>query len=490
MSTSSIRLTNDLSYLPAALAFLRQISEKCGFDNHSQIQIELALEEVITLVMKNAFPNGEHSEFEIQITDDGSGISVAILDQGLPWDLRLESNFQPDADLEHQTGEGLSSFLIEKLTDRFEFINRGRDGKETRFVKFLRTGLVGDGEPTEPESPSSDAKSDQPDLDFDIRLARPEESLDIARTVYDCYGYSYAGDYVYYPERITAMNQNGSLRSAVAVVKDTGEVGGHFALIFRDNLPPEIGVAVTKQKFRGYGFARGLGEFLDGEASKLQHKGLQVKEVTSHPYTQKFCAKLGYVDTGFLLLHSPKSLSFKGIKDELVQRNSDVLGFKYLEQAAPRAPYLPKKHEKILREIYSRLEVPLQESGKPEAPQGETLLEVRVDSIRALSEIQVTRFGEDFSDALKKELRRVRHEEIQVVELYLSLNNPASAACMEQAEALGFFFTAMLPEALGGDALVMQYLNGVQVEYDDLVIDRDETRELLDYIASLDPNNN
>ena len=154
-----------------------------------------------------------------------------------------------------------------------------------------------------------------------------------------------------------------------------------------------------------------------------------------------------------------------------------------------RSRYLPERHKGFLTAIYERLGVTLIGNDAACAPEGETLFHVSVDSIRSLSEIHVTRLGADFGDALKKELRRVRHDETRVVELYLALHDPAAPTCVAEAEKLGFFVTALLPEALGGDALVMQYMNGVQVEYDDLVIDREETRQLLGYIATLDPSN-
>ena len=37
---------------------------------------------------------------------------------------------------------------------------------------------------------------------------------------------------------------------------------------------------------------------------------------------------------------------------------------------------------------------------------------------------------------------------------------------VEQAEALGFFFTGILPETADGDSIVLQYMNGIQVDYD------------------------
>jgi anti-sigma regulatory factor (Ser/Thr protein kinase)/GNAT superfamily N-acetyltransferase len=490
-SRCSLTLPNELAYLPALLAFQRAIAQKCGFDQHDQRSMELALEEAITWVIHNAFPDGEQATFEVAFREVGNGLEVSIIDQGLPWDPRLLEAYHPDADLDTQTGDGLSGYLLQQLMDRFEFINRGRDGKITRFTKYLPGKPVGDGVHVAACDVPDEPPGDRPALKFELRLALPEESIEIARAVYDCYGYSYASEYVYYPERIAAMNQDGALCSAVAIVSGNGEVGGHFALIFREALPPELGLAVTKQKYRGYGFARGLGEYLEQEAKQRGYKGVQIKEVTSHPYTQKFSAKLGFVDIGFLLAHSPKSLSFKGIQPKMQQRNSDVMGFKYLEPPEPRSVYLPAQHRQMLQSIYDELGVPVEEAltSVDLNVKSQTLLSVAIDKGRSLCEIHVTQYGQDFTQVLKRELRRVRLSETQVVEMYLGLNDPAVEHCTQEAETLGFFFTGLLPETGQGDALVMQYMNGIQIEYNKLVIERAATRELLDYVARQDPMN-
>jgi hypothetical protein len=52
---------------------------------------------------------------------------------------------------------------------------------------------------------------------------------------------------------------------------------------------------------------------------------------------------------------------------------------------------------------------------------------------------------------------------------------------------MGFIFTGILPQTAMGETLIMQYFNGVHIEYDELVIISDVARELLDYIKSNDP---
>jgi len=479
-----------MGYLPVALGFVCNAAECAGFGGADLKRIELAVEEAVSNVIKHAFGPDEVANFDIVCGRIAGGMEVCIRDKGVPWDPTLEEDYQPDADLETQSGRGLGGFLIRQLMDQYEFSNLGRDGKQMRLVKYLDTQpITGDEqEPPAPEVAEPPRSKPEP-VEFEIRRMQPQEAIEVSRAIFDCYGYSYAGEFVYYPDRLAAMNEGGQLLSAVAAVRDTREIGGHTALILHDSLPAELGVAVTKQKFRGHGIARQLGEYLQDQARQLGLNGVHAKEVTVHPYTQKFCQKLGFRDCGFLLAHSPKALSFKGIQDQLTQRNSDVLAFKMLHELEPRELYLPERHAAVIESIYENLGGRMSWQSSTAIPKSneKTVMNAAINSVRSLCEIHLPHYGEDAVQMLKQELRRVRREEVQVVELYLSLTDPCTPWLVSEAENLGFFFTGILPETAGGDSVVMQYFNGIQVEYDALVIALPETAELLDYVKAQDP---
>ena len=55
-------------------------------------------------------------------------------------------------------------------------------------------------------------------------------------------------------------------------------------------------------------------------------------------------------------------------------------------------------------------------------------------------------------------------------------------------EKMGFFFAGILPLALVGDALILQYLNNVRIDYDKIVLYTEEARQIRDYVREMDPN--
>ncbi len=85
-------------------------------------------------------------------------------------------------------------------------------------------------------------------------------------------------------------------------------------------------------------------------------------------------------------------------------------------------------------------------------------------------------------------MRKLFRDEIQVIELYLSLNDPLTQVMVPLLESMGFIFTGILPETHMGDALIMQYFNGVYIDYSQIVLVTDVAKQLLEYVQRHDPN--
>ncbi len=93
--------------------------------------------------------------------------------------------------------------------------------------------------------------------------------------------------------------------------------------------------------------------------------------------------------------------------------------------------------------------------------------------------IEVERFGEDIVAEVQSRLRDLCLKHFEVIHLRLNLFDPATRAYTDDFEKLGFFFSGILPGGRGGDALILQYLNNVPLDYDKINIDSEIGRELL-----------
>ena len=86
------------------------------------------------------------------------------------------------------------------------------------------------------------------------------------------------------------------------------------------------------------------------------------------------------------------------------------------------------------------------------------------------------------------EMHRLRREDVKVMDVFLNLGSPGTDIVTTSLEKAGFVFTGLIPGGPTGDWLVLQYFNGVVVDYDAIEVDVDFTRELLAYIRANDPH--
>ena len=81
--------------------------------------------------------------------------------------------------------------------------------------------------------------------------------------------------------------------------------------------------------------------------------------------------------------------------------------------------------------------------------------------------------------------RRLEHND--VIYLYLNLEHPHTRELVLSCEKLGFFFSGILPDALPGhDAIVLQYLNNLAIDYSTITPVCPFARQIVDYICSED----
>lgn len=486
-----IRIPNDRELIPAVVAYAGKIARQTGFSAGDSKKIQLAVEEACLHVITCSFRTDEEAEFDLRFIRRSDGLEVRVHDMGLPYDPKKAPVYDPEADPGIRELGGLGSYLISRMMDEFSFNNLGINGKEMVLVKYSDTPYVtNDMEKPEvttavvpPETGGAAGET------LSIRLAEPADAPEVCRCIYDCYGYTYANENVYYPERVAAMNRQGLLRSAIAVTPE-GEVAGHCALLFHDHLPPELGIAAIRKKFRGLGIAPRLNEFLEAEARNKGCKGMMIKQVTAHPHSQKIAARSGFRDCGLLLAHAPRSLSFKGINENLAQRNSDVLGFKYLAAPPPRILYAPKHHYAMMASLVTPLDdgARVAVSAQKNAETPNSILTVTLHRLRSMAEIFVLKAGDDLLAVVRSEMQKLFREEIRVFEMWLSLSDPAVAPLIGPLEKLGFIFTGVLPGTTLGDAILMQYFNGVFIDYGGIVLLSEVAVDLLEYVRRHDPH--
>jgi serine/threonine-protein kinase RsbW len=313
----------------------------------------------------------------------------------------------------------------------------------------------------------------------------------VSRCIFDAYRLTYFDEMMYRPALLAELNSTGEMISAVAVASD-GTVAGHVALEFSpgDRAIADVAAAVTRRSWRGHGVAEHLFAYLVAEAQRRQMAGVWCDAVTVHPFTQRLAHKLGFVPCGFHLAFEPPSTRFFGIADRPTRRGSSVVMFRALSAPSTAPLDVPARHRRLVAAIYARLGAQDRLDGPPPAAgptPGETVLGVQDHEILRLTRLTIAAPGTDVRERLRRELDRVREQEIKLVETRLNLQAPGAAATADELEGLGFMVTGVLPGGPAADWLLLQYMNGVMIDYDGMVVDAAESQELLAAVRAGDP---
>ena len=497
LGASELSITNDISYLPAVQAFTEEVARQCGFSDKDRVMILLALEEAVTNVIKHAFEDGEKATFKIIFEPKSTCLTIIVKDKGLPYEPNLVPEFNIEGDFEHEAVSGLGSLLMRKSVDEVSFHNLGREGKELHLTKYLPFKDI-----TEYHSPeeleafphaSELTPSTAREIKAEIRLMKPQETVEVSQLFYRCYGYSYTIDSIYYPDRFAQLVIEGKIISAVTITDDN-EIVGHVGLVrsTADSIVAEAGMAATKPTFRGFGSMKKLVYFLMDVAREAGLEGLYGKAISYHTYSQKTGYACGYRDCAIALGVIPSDRVYKGIMDSVSQRGTVVYSFIPLVPQRPATLYAPLHHEAFIGSIFRNLNLDVTlavpENGKSYDMEERCTIKTELLPGFNRADVEIVRYGKDVLEETTKVMEDLLRKKVDQISLYLDLEHPMTARLCSEFEKLGFFIAGIIPLLHFNHTLILQYLNHISLDYSQIQLNSEFAREMLDYIRERDPN--
>ena len=468
-----VTVSADTGFLPPVIHFVKQMSDRLGLGDAAAGHIDRAIELVCRNVIQHAFGPGEEGSYDIYVLRGPGQVVVAVEDQGLPFDYsRLQ--------------EGKDRTLLEivhRSFDEIRLINLGRHGNRVELIKHLPHTDVRDHLPEDEHRRTVEAAEE--DGPLEIRMMRPEESIELSRCVYRSYGYSYDWDNIYYPERIRELQEKGLMRSCVAVTPG-GEFAGHLAITVErpDSPVGEAGQAVVDPRFRGHHLFPKMKTFMAERAGNVGMYGLYSEATAVHPYSQRGNLQLGAKETGFLLGYIPESVSYKQIgEDREGRRGSVALFYMRVNEEPEREIHPPSAYREEIQAVieHNGLRRVISDGVGPQMSSLSRMsVEVRKDHNVAF--VRVEEPGADLAELVDRHLRDLCLHRVDCVYVDLPLSHPATRRA--GLKNLGVFFGGIIPEAHagGGDVLRLQYLNNVEVEPGDVSTASDFGQELLGLI--------
>ncbi len=489
---SSIRIPNDPKYATAASIYVSEIARTIGMEAPDLKPLENGIMGAITALLDYSFEPAEKGSLEILCERIPEGLKVSLRDKGLPFGAE---GLQGD-----QRGINEPIFRLKEYLDEIQLNNLGPDGKELVLIKHLKNKSISDYyaacdlEPYEPEGPPIAASPEK--FKCRVRQMQPSDAPEVSKTIYKTYGYTYPHDYVYYPEKIIALNESGRVYSAVATAGDS-EIAGYGVFQIWDENPQivEMAQGVVKPEYRSSGCFRNITRYLLDQANTSGIKGAFGEAVTNHTVSQHTVHGFGFKDCGLRLGLIPPDIVFKGMQADVSHRVSMLVQFLYLQPPAALFPkiYAPPHHKDIIADLYDELGVaPKIKKTLPtgaKSRQSNAEFNIKLVGSMRYARIIIDDYGQNIVAALKTEVRELCLKKIEIINLFLNLSDPLTASTTAQIEKLGFFFAGILPYGFkDGDALILQYLNNVPIAYDAIQVKSAIAQKLLVYVREQDPN--
>ncbi|WP_022670873.1 GNAT family N-acetyltransferase [Hippea alviniae] len=467
-----LELPGNDRFMGVFLSFIDEAMRAFGLEKDESLRIRLAAEETVRNVIEHGLNNNINESFLVILRNMPNRVEIIVKEKGLPFDFDNESK-------QKKNKKGLGILLIRSVMDEVYFKNLGRDGKETRLVKYKSSDDIRNF-----LTDKAVKKIEPKKVKYFIRDFKKEDALEVSKCAYFAYGYTYE-PFIYYPSQIVRMNEERSLLSIVAETED-GDLAGHAALKFYNNNlhVGEMGVAFVKPEYRNNGISESMADYLINKAKTIDGlNALYLRLVTAHIYSQKPFFKRGFVPTGLLLGLFPKNVNFKDLTGEVEAKTTALLVSFYLKNADRRTIFLPNKHKDMIRKIVDELGIDY-EIGKPKGlvDNGDEKIEyIKTDVFNSV-DLYCKSYDKKSFNLIKKTLKKLLAQKVDVVYLYLDMENPYMPEVAKQCEEEGFFFAGILPFGIDGHhALIYQYMN-TQVDFDSIVLYDDRAKEILDYI--------
>jgi serine/threonine-protein kinase RsbW len=454
--------------------------------------LENGIMQAITALLDYSFEPTEKGSLEIICERIPEGLKVSLRDKGLPFGKEDLGNDPPN------TNE--SFFRLQEYLDEIQLNNLGPDGKELVLIKQLKNKDISDYYAACDLEPYEDAAvtiAPSPET-FKCRVRQMEtaDAPEVSKTIYKTYGYTYPHDYVYYPEKIIALNESGQVHSAVAVAADENIAGyGVFQIWDENPQIVEMAQGVVKPEYRSMGCFGNITRYLLDQAKAAGIRGAFGDAVTNHTVSQHTVQGFGFRDCGLRLGLIPSHTVFKQMKAAVSQRISMLVQFLYLQPptAVSRKVYAPPQHKGILTDLYQALGVTptmvTVTTAQDQKQSSNTEFKIKLFGSMHYARMMVAGYGQNTIAAIKAELRQLCLKKIEIVNLLLNLSDPFTAGATAQIEKLGFFFAGILPDGFkDGDALILQYLNNVPIDYEAIQVKSAMAKKLLAYVRERDPN--
>lgn len=119
--TVDLRISNDLAQIGIVRDTLDSLASELGIPARALMQLQVALDEVASNVVKYAWGDGGRHEFLVRITVRSDGVDLDLFDDGREFDPLSVQPPTRSADGPRPKPGGLGIHMVKKLVDSFSY---------------------------------------------------------------------------------------------------------------------------------------------------------------------------------------------------------------------------------------------------------------------------------------------------------------------------------------------------------------------------------
>ena len=134
-STATLLVPTHPSYLSLIGTMVKWFGRPAGLSEEQTGELEVAVDEACTNVIRYAFPRGAKGEIKIVCSPVADGLLVRILDQGKPFDPQQGSKIAVAKRSQDPASGGIGLILIRQLVDKVQYQWDGREGNQLTLIK-------------------------------------------------------------------------------------------------------------------------------------------------------------------------------------------------------------------------------------------------------------------------------------------------------------------------------------------------------------------
>ena len=122
--------------------FVLKIAAKTGFNEETQEQIALAVDEACTNVIKHAHHHDARRLMDIQIQTDANKMKITITDKGRGFDITKLKDPDVEKFIKESRHGGLGIYLIKTLMDEVDYEFKPGVKNQVQLTKYLKKSVT------------------------------------------------------------------------------------------------------------------------------------------------------------------------------------------------------------------------------------------------------------------------------------------------------------------------------------------------------------